>query len=254
MKDMRDENMDDDIIVNLSDYELTEPEKSLLRKGLKFVPTPTSLNRTELAVDTKKYCRRMRLKEFFADQPATTVTNKYKTSTFTPEYGRDRTLDNYLQTLSNTIQGIKGEKVRSNLTEDEKKGLESLRKNTSIVIFPADKGGALVIQNRTSYIETAKEHLESKTGTGEEVYQRLQSDCTASMSKRVNAAIDEAMLTGVINSDTAEGLKVTNPKPGNLYLLPKIHKKPGLHLVPFAIPATHPQKKSQSGSTINSSP
>ena len=149
-------------------------------------------------------------------------------------------------------------KVRSNLTEDEKKGLESLRKNTSIVIFPADKGGALVIQNRSSYIETAKEHLESKTGTGEEVYQRLQSDCTASMSKRVNAAIDEAMLTGVINSDTAEGLKVTNPKPGNLYLLPKIHKKPGSKKPPprpiCNSRNTLTEKKPQSRSTINSSP
>ena len=47
------------------------------------------------------------------------------------------------------------------------------------------------------------------------------------MSRRVNNAIDEALLTRVIDKDTAEGLKVTNPKPGNLYLLPKIHKKPG---------------------------
>ena len=224
---MQEENVDDDIIVNLSDYELSDSEKSLLRKGLKFVPTPTSLNRTELAVDTKKYSRRMRLKEFFAGQQAPTTTNKYKKSTFTPAYGRDRTLDNYLQTLNNTIQGMDGKKVRSNLTEDEKDALESLRKNTSIVIFPADKGGALVILNRSSYIQTAKEHLESKTCTGEEVYQRLQSDCTASMSTRVNRAIDEALLLNVIDGDTAEGLKVTNPKPGNLYLLPKIHKKPG---------------------------
>ena len=225
---MQDEDDDDDIIVNLSDYVLNASEESLLRKGLKFVPTPTKLNRTELAVDTKKYSRRARLKEFFAEQPdSTTTTNKFKKSTFTPPYGRDRTLDNYLHTLENTIQGIKANKTRSNLTEDEMKALESLRENSSIVIFPADKGGALVIQNRSSYIEIAKEHLESKTGTGEEVYQRLQSDCTASMSRRVENAIDEALLTKVIDNDTAEGLKITNPKPGNLYLLPKIHKKPG---------------------------
>ena len=28
-----------------------------------------------------------------------------------------------------------------------------------IVIFPADKGGVLVIQNRNSYVETVKHHL-----------------------------------------------------------------------------------------------
>ena len=31
----------------------------------------------------------------------------------------------------------------------------------------------------------------------------------------------------VIDSDTADGLQVKNPKSGNLYCLPKIHKKPG---------------------------
>ena len=83
-----------------------------------------------------------------------------------------------------------------------------------------------MIQNRTSYIESAKEHLKSKTST-EAIYQRLQSDCTPSISKRVNNAIDEAMLANVIDKDTADGLKVNNPKPGNLYCLPKIHKNPG---------------------------
>lgn len=228
LKDMRDTTEDDDMIVNLSDYELTEAEKNLLKKGLKFVPTPMRLNRTELAVDTKKFSRRMRLKEFFADQPPPTgPINKFKKSTFTPEFGRDRTLDNYLWTLDNTIKGIKGVKARNNLTDEETEALESLRSNQTIVIFPADKGGALVIQNRASYIESAKEHLESKTGTGEAVYQRLQSDCTTSISRRVNNAIDEAMLANGIDKDTAEGLKVNNPKPGNLYCLPKIHKNPG---------------------------
>ena len=70
---------DDDIIVNLSDYTLTPTERSLLKKGLKFVPTPSRINRTELAVDTKRYSRRMRLKEFFAESEATTITsNKFK--------------------------------------------------------------------------------------------------------------------------------------------------------------------------------
>ena len=109
MKDMRDSTEDDDIIVNISDYELTEAEKSLLKKGLKFVPTPTRLNRTELAVDTKRFCRRMRLKEFFSDkEPSPIQPNKFKKSTFTPDHGRDRTLDSYLLTLENTVKGIKG--------------------------------------------------------------------------------------------------------------------------------------------------
>ena len=59
------------------------------------------------------------------------------------------------------------------------------------------------------------------------VYQRLQTDITSDISKRVSNAVDEAMLLNVIDSDTAGGLKINNPKPGNLYCLPKIHKCPG---------------------------
>ena len=91
----------------------------------------------------------MRLKEYFADVNTETSTpstqNKYKKSTFTPEYGRDRTLDNYLQTLENTVNNIQEKRVRSNLTQEETEALDTLRRNQDIVIFPADKGGALVI-------------------------------------------------------------------------------------------------------------
>ena len=95
---------DDDIIVNLSSHELTSAERSLLKKGLKFVPTPDQINRTELAVDTKRYGRRMRLKEFFAESETAATSNKYKKSRFTPPHGRDRTLDTYLITLENTVK------------------------------------------------------------------------------------------------------------------------------------------------------
>ena len=222
-------NDDDDIIVNLSDYVLSEAEKSVLKKGLKFVPTPTTFNKTELMVDCRKYSRRVRLKEFFADEevPDNVHVNKFKRSRFTPELGRDRALDDYLKTLDNTLRKMSSQKVNSNLTSAEREAIISLRQNDAIVIFPADKGGAVVIQNRSSYIKTAEEHLKSKTSDGGDVYQQLHSDCTDDIAKRVNHAIDEAKLSNVIDEDTAEYLKVPNPKAGNLYFLPKIHKVPG---------------------------
>ena len=58
--------------------------------------------------------------------------------------------------------------------------------------------------------------MEGISGNGEEIYQRLQSDCTSSISRRVNSAIDEAMLANVIDKDTADGLKVT--KTGDNFL------------------------------------
>ncbi|KAJ7388169.1 hypothetical protein OS493_039454, partial [Desmophyllum pertusum] len=56
-------------VINLSDRVLSEQEISILSKGLKFVPTPTSVNRKRnLLPDVKKWGRRMRLKEFFWDE------------------------------------------------------------------------------------------------------------------------------------------------------------------------------------------
>ena len=44
----------------------------------------------------------------------------------------------------------------------------------------------------------------------------------------MNHVIDEAKLSNVIDDNTAAYLKVKNPKPGNLYFLPKIHKRQGI--------------------------
>ena len=220
---------DDDIIVNLSDHTLTDAERSVLKKGLKFVPTPTSLNRSELMADNRKFARRMRLKEYFADEEASpnTTGNKFKRSTWTPEFGREKTLDNYLLAVEKSLSNMEKQKVKSNLSSDERDAIQSLRTNDRIVIFPADKGGAVVVQNRSNYEDMAKEHLSSTSAEEECVYQQLSSDCTDDIAKVVNHAIDETYLSGVIDEDTATYLKVKNPKAGNLYFLPKIHKKPG---------------------------
>ena len=193
------------------------------------MPTPTSLNKSELMADNRKFARRMRLKEYFADEEANTNTtrNKFKRSTWTPEFGRERVLDNYLSVVERTLMNIERQKVNANITSAEREAIQSLRSNDSIVIFPADKGGAVVIQNRHNYTDMAKEHLSSSTTEGENIYQQLSSDCTDDIAKVVNHGIDEAHLAGVIDDDTSSYLKVKNPKPGNLYFLPKIHKKPG---------------------------
>ena len=54
-----------DIVVNLSTYQLTKYEISVLSKGRKFMSTPMSINKTKLSADIKKFNRRMRLKQFF---------------------------------------------------------------------------------------------------------------------------------------------------------------------------------------------
>lgn len=54
-------------IINLSRRELNENETKLLKRGLKFTPTP-SIDHQELKEDIHKFCRRLRLVEYFADK------------------------------------------------------------------------------------------------------------------------------------------------------------------------------------------
>ena len=56
------------------DLHLSDSERSALAKGLKFVPSPGSLNLFSVNTYTEQFFRRLRLKAFFHDQSS--VSNK----------------------------------------------------------------------------------------------------------------------------------------------------------------------------------
>ena len=93
-------------VFNLSDRVLSEHEINILSRGLKFVPTPTHVNMTELIADVKTWTRRMRLKEYFwcENTPQLNCNKQYKKPpTWTPINGRDQVLDCYLSAVGNAI-------------------------------------------------------------------------------------------------------------------------------------------------------
>ena len=53
------------IVVNLSSRLLTQEEKVVLSKGLKFCPTPTDIDMYEVRRDINEFLRRIRLREYF---------------------------------------------------------------------------------------------------------------------------------------------------------------------------------------------
>ena len=64
-----------------------------------------------------------------------------------------------------------------------------------------------------------------KDADGTPVYQSLQNPQIEDFNKRVQDAIDLATSNGVIEKEMSEILCIKDPKIGNLYFLPKIHKK-----------------------------
>ena len=83
----------------------------------------------------------------------------------------------------------------------------------------ADKGSAVVIQNRDDYI---KEGLRQLNDTN--FYKQVDKDLTVDHKNLVSSKVNNMLTSGEITPKCAEYLVIDNPRTANFYLLPKIHK------------------------------
>ena len=86
----------------------------------------------------------------------------------------------------------------------------SLRKNNNIVIFEADKRGAVVVMNKTDCIAEAKSHLNLVDTYGDRIYKELTFDCTDEIMWDVKNAVEKAALNNFIDDELAELLITQN--------------------------------------------
>ena len=217
-------------VVNLSDYQLNKSQKSLLEKGITFVPTPGDADIADIHLEVNKFIRRILLKLHFHDEgnndnqqwknqlPPSLVKFK-KPSTWTPRT-RDPFVHGFVQNVHKSMIDIKTTCREShNLTNEERDNLEILRSNDKIVIKKADKGSSIVIMNRSDYVKEAERQLSDP-----KFYKEMKHDLTIEHQKEVDKVIDHLLSQEYIDELTSTCLKNTNPKTSALYLLPKIHK------------------------------
>ena len=80
---------------------------------------------------------------------------------------KDPHLSSYLNAIRNDIQNdfrtSSTKKSRPNLTIKETQALRSLQNDDSIQIKPADKGGAIVLMDKDTYINKCYDHLNDTT-------------------------------------------------------------------------------------------
>ena len=105
--------------MNLSDRQINDDERSVLSKGLNFAITPTTFPVEAIIVGTE-------------------VVAKYTTETAAEELRGE---------VVCTIK--RGKLLKSSISKGERVALQTLKKDNSIVILPADKGRATVIMNTT---------------------------------------------------------------------------------------------------------
>ncbi|CAM4539231.1 unnamed protein product [Lepidochelys kempii] len=103
-----------------------------------------------------------------------------------------------------------------NLSHAEHNAIHSLRNNSDIIIKKADKGGAVVIMNRSEYEQEATRQLSNTS-----FYKPLPYDATESYQKQLQHLLKKLpeKAQDQIRTDTP-----LEPRPGIFYLLPKIHK------------------------------
>ena len=88
----------------------------LLKKGLKFTPTPTA-NTKELEMDIHKFCRKLRLVEFFVDkEPEDDGSLARNKSKFIPKKGRNRHLVDYIDSV-NKHPLLPNQKIQKNISK-----------------------------------------------------------------------------------------------------------------------------------------
>ena len=226
---------DSKTVVNLSSHSLDEHESTVLSRGLKFCPTRTSIDDLEVRTDLDKFARRLRLKVHFYrdnhddddDSPTSSPSESLlshpllkRESTFTPNAGQDPFLDAFITAVkTDIVQGIKPKTYR-NISREEHRALQDIRNNREIVVKEADKGSAVVIQDKDNYVQECMRQLNSTSH-----YEKLDHDPTSEFSKNVCKGLDKALEVGLIDGELKDALKPKNPKPGRFYTLPKIHKQ-----------------------------
>lgn len=203
-----------------ADLPLTEAERSVLSKGLTFVPLKKAIDEFQTKADCENLYRRIRLWTHFHNdgesesQPIPDSIDPFakfnpKESTCTPPEGEFSAVDHYIDDrCRRAINNVdfKAKTIFSNLSISETTALLQLSKRSDILIKPADKGGA-VVWSRPLSIAAGKRQL-----SGGRFYERLDNDPTINVNHRpLNSTVTDVI-------DSVEF-------PGKLAVLVKLHSR-----------------------------
>ena len=229
-------------VINLSSFQLTPHMIDLLSKGLNFCPTPGEPERFQLRQDLDKFHVSLRRKLVFtktADSaPSGNSILQTPEDNLSPEEGlpfdhfkfRNPSnwnpsapfqLESFITLNESRLNEYKFPSVSpSNLIHMEKTALTELTKARDIIIKPADKGSAVVIQDLDDYIQEGIRQLSDPN-----FYVETPYDFTELHQNLINNLIEHLETNGEISKKCANYLRISNPRTPELYLLPKIHKK-----------------------------
>ena len=115
---------------------------------------------------------------------------------------------------------------KQNLTKEEHKALEELKKDKTRMILTTDKGVSIVVLDREEYIKKADELLSQSS------YKKISTDSTYRYKSKLITLLKKIKTEGGMDDVTYRGLYPTGASPPKFYGLPKVHKS-GMPLRPI---------------------
>ena len=190
--------------INLSSYPLNSNEISLLNKGLNFGlrKRPNPVNNK---IETEKLFYNLEQKQ---NSNVITIDHKEDLKIKLKHFAIRKNIDS----------------SRDNLTNDERKAIKSLRENPDIVIQRPDKGGGVVVMNRSDY-NAKLENLISNSNKFQEITVEQDKQNTK-IKKKINDIAKLYKGHQTLNYVYKQLHRVGEYPNGHLYGLPKIHKDP----------------------------
>jgi hypothetical protein len=226
----------DKTILNLSKYPLTQDQISVLSKGLNFCPTPSNPNPGEFRTDLDSLHRRLRLRARFEDDSEDddsrfSDNNLLSSDPFFHRKFRQPSSFNPVEPLALEAMILSNEhdfnnrplfkpNRERNLTPGEFLAIKELQNlNHKIVVKAADKGSAVVVQDRETYLAEAERQLSNPS-----FYLHVEEDLTEKHRLEIQEYIDQMYSDGELDITVANYLHDAECRTSRLYLLPKIHK------------------------------
>ena len=218
---------------NLSHRVLTETEIKVLEKGLDYAPIQMKTNAPELRKDFSEFCRRMRNKWYFRNEPTLQFSEVpcCKTmSSWRPPNGHPA-LEMFLNKVEKDLFDIcKKQQTYLHFNSEGLGTMRYLADDRNLGIKKADKGSCVVFWDRNDYLMEAEKQLSDKNVYKEVKFnEKLIQDLTKTSNKIFRNLRNGGFITDKelkyfsFNHKRASNL-------GKLYLLPKIHR--GLFNVP----------------------
>lgn len=102
-----------------------------------------------------------------------------------------------------------------------KMGLKSLCDRKDLVVRPADKGGGIVMMDKSDYVTEMYRILEDH-----DTYKELPSNPTNQFKKDLDKLVTKGFEAQILNKREKAYLVPTAPRIPTIYYLPKIHKDP----------------------------